>query len=41
LVARPEDLGVGDRIILKLILGKLGLEVWVAFVWLRIGIAGG
>jgi hypothetical protein len=33
-------LGVDGRIILELILGKLGGMVWTGFIWLRIGASG-
>jgi hypothetical protein len=36
-----EDLGVDVRIILELILGKEGREVWIGFIWLRVGTSGG
>jgi hypothetical protein len=26
------------RVVLKLILGKWGLDVWIGFMWLRIGL---
>jgi hypothetical protein len=32
---------VNMRIILKGILDKLGLGVWIRFIWLRIGSSGG
>jgi len=35
-----EDLGVDVRIILELILGKEGREVWIGFIWLSIGTSG-
>jgi hypothetical protein len=35
------DLGVDGRIILKLILRKQSWRVWIGFIWLRIGTAGG
>jgi hypothetical protein len=34
-------IGVAGRIILKYILWKYGLEVWIGFIWLRIGTDGG
>jgi hypothetical protein len=34
-----KDGGIGRRIILKWILGKLG--VYIGFIWLRIGTTGG
>jgi hypothetical protein len=36
-----EDIGIDGRIILKCISGKLGLRVWIRFIWLRIGTACG
>jgi hypothetical protein len=36
-----EDLGVDGRIILERILGKLGGEVWIGFIWLGIWASGG
>jgi hypothetical protein len=35
-----EDKFVDGRIILKWILGKYGWEVWIGFIWLRIGTGG-
>jgi hypothetical protein len=32
-----EDRGVGGRILLKWILGKYGLGIWIGFIRLRIG----
>jgi hypothetical protein len=34
-------LGLGERIILKWISGKLFLGMWIGFVWLMIGTGGG
>jgi hypothetical protein len=34
-----EDLGVDGK--KKLILEKPGLEVWIGFIWFRIGTSGG
>jgi len=36
----PKDLGVGERLILKRILGKLGREMCTGFIWLRIVTCG-
>jgi hypothetical protein len=36
-----EDLGVDGRKTLRWILGKLGLGMWIGFIWLGIGIHGG
>jgi hypothetical protein len=36
-----DDLGIGEKIILKWTLGKVGLGVWIRFIWLRIGTSGG
>jgi hypothetical protein len=36
-----EDLRVDGRIVLKCILGKQGLAVWIGFIWLMIGTDGG
>jgi hypothetical protein len=47
LVGKPEgrdhseDLGVDGRIILKFILGKHGLGMWIGFVWLSTGTGDG
>jgi hypothetical protein len=35
------EVGVDERIILKLILMKLGVRVWAAFIWIRIRSSGG
>jgi hypothetical protein len=35
-----EDLGIHVRKILKWILGKKGLGVWIGFIWFTIGISG-
>jgi hypothetical protein len=35
-----ENLGIGESIILKWILGTFGLEVWIGFIWLSIGTFG-
>jgi hypothetical protein len=40
LVGRPErrkDLGVDGRTTLTEILGKHGVEMWIGFIWLRMG----
>jgi hypothetical protein len=37
----PEDQVVDGRIILKSALRKLGLMVWIEFIWLSRGIDGG
>jgi hypothetical protein len=36
-----EDLGVGGKIILERIFGKLGGKVWIGFICLRRGTSGG
>jgi len=36
-----EELGVGGRIMLEWILGKLSGKVWTEFIWLIIGTSGG
>jgi hypothetical protein len=36
-----EDLSLGGKIILELILGKRGRKVWTGFIWLKIGTSGG
>jgi hypothetical protein len=36
-----EDVGVDGRMILKLILGKYGLGVWIGLIWHRIRTSGG
>jgi hypothetical protein len=36
-----EDPGVDERVILKRILRKQGLGVWIGFIWLSIGTGGG
>jgi hypothetical protein len=36
-----EDLGAGERIILKWILVKSVLGVWIGFIWFGIGTGGG
>jgi hypothetical protein len=36
-----EDLVIGGKIILKWILGKSDLEVWIEFIWFRTGISVG
>jgi hypothetical protein len=47
LVGEPEGrclsevVGVGGRLILEWVLGKLGLGVWTRFIWFRIGTGGG
>jgi hypothetical protein len=38
---RSEDVVIGDRIILKLSLGKYICTVYVGLIWLRIWTAGG
>jgi hypothetical protein len=40
-IDHTEDLDVGGRIILKWILGKSGLTVWIGVIWLRIRTGGG
>jgi hypothetical protein len=35
-----EDLGVDGRRILRWILGKWGLGMWIGFTWLMIGTGG-
>jgi hypothetical protein len=35
-----KDLGSGEKIILKLILRKQSLGVWIGFIWLMIGSSG-
>jgi hypothetical protein len=35
------DLVVDGRIILELILGEQGGEMWTGYIWLRIGTSGG
>jgi hypothetical protein len=37
---RLEDLGVDERIVLTWILRKLGVMLWIWFLWLRIGLRG-
>jgi hypothetical protein len=43
LVGKPEgkrplrNLGITGKIILKWILGKLGLRMWIVFIWFRTG----
>jgi hypothetical protein len=36
----PEVLGIGRKIILECILGKLGRKMWTGCIWLRIGTGG-
>jgi hypothetical protein len=36
-----EDLDVDGKIILKWILGKSGLGMWIGLIWLRIWAGGG
>jgi hypothetical protein len=36
-----EDPGIDERVILKLILQKWGVEAWIGSIWLRIGRSGG
>jgi len=36
-----EDLVVDGKIILEWILRKQGREVWIGFIWLKIGTSGG
>jgi hypothetical protein len=36
-----EGIGVDGRVILKLVLKKLGGRVWTGFIWLRLGTSGG
>jgi hypothetical protein len=36
-----QDLGIDGRKMLKWILGKYGLGVWIGFIWLKIGTGGG
>jgi hypothetical protein len=38
---RPLDLGVDGRTTLRWLLGKLGLGMWIGFIWLRTGTGGG
>jgi hypothetical protein len=35
-----EDQDINGRILLKWILGKQGLGMWIGFIWLRIGMGG-
>ena len=35
------DLGIDERIILKLIFNKSDRRVWIGLIWLRIGTGGG
>jgi len=35
------DLGIDERIILKLIFKKSDRRVWIGLIWLRIGTGGG
>jgi hypothetical protein len=36
-----EDVGMNGKIILEWILGKYDGEIWIGFIWLRIGTSGG
>jgi hypothetical protein len=36
-----EDIGIDGKKILKWILGKYGVKVWIGFIWLRTGTVGG
>jgi hypothetical protein len=35
------DLSMNEKIILKLILMKYGMDIWICFKWLRTGTNGG
>ena len=35
-----EDVCIDERIILKLIFKKCGVEAWIGLIWLRIGTGG-
>jgi hypothetical protein len=40
-IDHAKDLDVDVRILLKYMLGKYGLRVWVGFIWLSVGSGGG
>jgi hypothetical protein len=37
----PKGLSLGERIPLKWILRRLGVEVWTGLIWLKTGTSGG